>query len=199
MKKLLMFGGTFNPVHNGHVRLCRIIKEQIGADLTVIVPTYAPVHKSTANELAPSEDRLAMCRLAFDGENETVSDLEISKQRPCYSYETLDQLHKAYPDFELYMACGSDMLLSLHTWRNPQRICELATVCAMSRGDSYSLLTDYINRHSDMGLRAVIVDLPPVELSSTELRKRLGAGESINGYVPDSVADYIRERGLYKC
>lgn len=199
MKKILMFGGTFNPVHNGHVRLCRTLAERIGADLTVIIPTYSPVHKKTGDELEPSADRLAMCRLAFDGERETVSDLEIAKGRPCYSYETLEELQKEYPDAELYMACGSDMLLSLHTWRKPERIYELATVCAMSRGDDFSVLADYVEQFSKKGLRAVIVDVPPIELSSTELRKKLEKGENIEDDVPKKVADYIRERGLYSC
>ncbi len=199
MKKILMFGGTFNPVHNGHVRLCRMISERIDADLTVIVPTYSPVHKNTGDKLESSTDRLNMCRLAFDGENELVSDMEIAKGRPCYSYETLEELHEIYRDSDIYMACGSDMLLSLHTWRNPERIYELATVCAMSRGDEFATLSDYVQAHRSEGLRAIIIDAPPVELSSTELRNKLENGESIEGLMPDKVAEYIRERGLYSC
>ncbi len=199
MKKILMFGGTFNPVHNGHVRLCRTLTERIGADLTVIIPTYSPVHKNTGDELESSEDRMAMCRLAFDKETELVSDIEIAKGRPCYSYETLEALKELYPNGELYMACGSDMFLSLHTWRNPKRIYELATVCAMSRGDDFSLLCDYAESHRNDGLHAVIVDVPPIELSSTELRRRLAKGESIEDSVPKKVAEYIRERGMYSC
>ncbi len=194
-----MFGGTFNPVHNGHVRLCRTLAERIGTDLTVIIPTYSPVHKAAGDELCSCEDRLNMCRIAFDKECEIVSDLEIAKDRPCYSYETLEELHLLYPYAELYMACGSDMLLSLHTWRKPERIYELATVCAMSRGDDYSKLAEYAELYSEKGLRAVIVDVPPIELSSTELRERLARGEDIRDSVPDKVADYIRERGLYSC
>ncbi len=199
MKKVLMFGGTFNPVHNGHVRLCRTLAERIGADITVIIPTYSPVHKDAGDELCSSDDRFAMCRLAFDGDCEIVSDIEIAKGRPCYSYETLEELHRIYPDAELYMACGSDMFLSLHTWRNPERIYELATVCAMSRSDDYTELTEYAELYRDSGLRAVIVDVPPMELSSTEIRERLEQGQSIDDDVPDTVADYIRERGLYSC
>lgn len=194
-----MFGGTFNPVHNGHVHLCRVMAERINADLTVIIPTYSPVHKDSGRELAPSLDRLAMCRLAFNGESETVSDLEIAMGKPCYSYETLERLHSMYPDSELYMACGSDMLLTLHTWRNPERIYELATVCAVSRGDDFSQLVAYEEQYRDKGLRAIIVDAPPVEISSTELRAAICRGEDVSQYVPAAVTDYIKERGLYSC
>ena len=194
-----MFGGTFNPVHNGHVRLCRTLAEKISADRVIIVPAFSPVHKDTGKSLADASDRMQMCELAFDGDNETVSDIEISQGRPCYSFETLERLHEMYPDSRLYMACGSDMFLTLHSWRSPEKIYALATVCVMSRGDDCSLLCEYEKAHRADGLNALIVDMPPVKISSTQVRAAVRAGESIDALVPPKVAQYIAQRRLYLC
>lgn len=192
-----MFGGTFNPVHNGHVRMVREIARYIGADKTVIVPTFVPVHKSVGSELADARDRLNMCALAFDMPNETVSDIEVAQDRPCYSYETLTKLKSEYPDCQLYMACGSDMFLTLHTWKEPQTIYRLATVCVVSRRENYSELYEYAEKEKKNGLRSVIIDVPPLDISSTQIRDGIKSGKDVSDKMPNRVYEYIREHGLY--
>jgi len=196
MKKILIFGGTFNPVHNGHVYMCRTLSDNIGADDVYIVPTFTPVHKNVDNTLVSSEHRLNMCKLAFDRENEFVSDIEIKQGRPCYTYETLTWISEANPDAQLYLACGSDMFLSLHTWRNPQILFDNATICAMSRQEDYCALKQYAEKHSSNGLKSIIVDAEPMIVSSTQIRNNINLKGDFSG-VPQQVADYIKRNNLY--
>lgn len=197
MKKILVFGGTFNPVHNGHIYMCRQIADSINADLTLIIPTFSPVHKNVDNSLVSSEHRLNMCKLAFDRENEVVSTIEIEKGRPCYSYETLTWIQDIYPDAQLYLACGSDMFLSLHTWRNPQIIFEKAIICAVARDNDRDKLVDYAKIHCDNGLNSIIIDCQSVEVSSTEIRQALKLNNATGDLLPQKVEDYIRKHGIY--
>jgi len=196
MKKLLIFGGTFNPVHNGHIYMCRTIADYIKADEVHIVPTFSPVHKDVDNTLVNSEHRLNMCRLAFDRNNEIVNSIEIDKGRPCYSYETLTWLSEEHPDAQLYLACGSDMFLSLHTRRNPEVIFDKAIICAISREENYQILQDYAEKNKDNGLRSIIIEAQPMIVSSTKIRsdiKTLGSYDDL----PLAVAEYIRKNRLY--
>ncbi len=196
MNKILVFGGTFNPVHNGHVYMCREIADQIKADKTLIIPTYSPVHK-TVDKLTGCDHRINMCKLAFDLPTESVCTIEIDKGRPCYTYETLSWLKASYPDSELYLACGSDMFLTLHTWKNPEIIFDLATVCAVSRKNDIDRLKEYSNKYHSMGLKSIVIDCQPVIISSTEIRDRLKLGENVDNHLSPKVASYIRKNGLY--
>lgn len=196
MKKILIFGGTFNPVHNGHVYMCRVLSDNIGADEVYIIPTYTPVHKEVDESLVSSEHRVNMCRLAFDKDNEFVSDIEIRQGRACYTYETLTWFSEANPDAQLYLACGSDMFLSLHTWRNPQVLFEKATICAVARQKDYEQLKAYANEHSVDGLNSIIVDTEPMIVSSTQIRKNIKLKGDFSD-VPQQVEAYIKRNKLY--
>ena len=196
MKKILIFGGTFNPVHNGHIYMCRTLSDYIDADEVYIIPTFTPVHKEVDKSLVSSEHRLNMCNLAFDRKNEFVSDLEVKQGRPCYSYETLTWFSESCPDAQLYLACGSDMFLSLHTWRNPQILFEKAIVCAVSRQEDYGALKHYAEKHSRDGLRSIIVDAEPMIISSTQIRDNIKFKDDFSG-MPEQVADYIKRNNLY--
>ncbi len=196
MKKIMIFGGTFNPVHNGHVYMCRMLADNIGADDVYIVPTFSPVHKDVADSLIDSQHRLNMCEFAFDRSNEHICDFEIKQGRGCYSFETISWFKERFPDAELYFACGSDMFLSLHTWRNPKFIFDNVTVCAISREDDYSLLTDYAERYKKDGLKSIIVTAKPMIVSSTEIRNDIKSNGNYDG-LPSKVAEYIKSNGLY--
>ncbi len=196
MKKILVFGGTFNPLHNGHVNMCRKIAEHINADEVLIVPTYLPVHKS-ADFLTDSVHRVNMCKLAFDLPTESVCTIEIEKGRPCYSYETLTWLNEIYKDAQLYLACGSDMFLSLHTWRKPDIIFEKAIVCAISRKNDLDKLVEYSKKHEGNGLKSIVINCKPIIISSTEIRDKIKQGENVDSYLPPKVISYIRKNGLY--
>ena len=196
MEKILIFGGTFNPVHNGHVYMCRKIADYINADKVYIIPTYAPVHKDATKVLISSEHRVNMCQLAFDRENEFVNDIEIKQGRPCYSFETLTWLSEEHKVAQLYLACGSDMFLSLHTWKNPKIIFDKAIICAISRQNDLENLVNYANLYAPEGLRSVIVDAESIIVSSTQIRDNIRLNNDFNG-LPKKVAQYIKRNKLY--
>lgn len=190
-----IFGGTFNPPHNGHKKLAREFAGRLSLDLLLIIPDYIPPHKSAEN-LAGEEDRLNMCRLCFDDEIMRVSDIEIARKGRSYTVNTLEQLKEEYADDELFFLMGSDMLLSFHTWREPERILDYAVICAAERldGETEKLkayVDEYFPHRKD---RFIIMDFDPVEISSTEIRNgKISESE----FLPEKVAAYIKERGLY--
>ena len=122
MDKLGIFGGTFNPIHNGHVSLAKHYIQALGLDELLVIPTKQPPHKS-APDLAPASARLRLCRLAFAGVPEAVvSDMEIVRSGKSYTVDTVAQLRAMYPHAELYLLVGSDMFLTFSQWRQWQRI-----------------------------------------------------------------------------
>ncbi len=190
-----IFGGTFNPPHNGHKKLAREFAGRLSLDLLLIIPDYIPPHKSAEN-LAIEEDRLNMCRLCFDDEIMLVSTIEIDRKGRSYTVSTLEQLKREYADDELFFLMGSDMLFSFHTWKEPERILDYAVVCAAERFDGETeKLKAYVDKFfSGRKDRFIIMDFDPVEVSSTEIREGI---KYDSGYLPEKVAAYIQERGLY--
>ena len=183
-----IFGGTFNPPHLGHLRLCKAFAEQMHLERVLVIPTFIPPHKA-APDLASCEDRLEMCRRMFSTDSRfCVTDMEIVRGGKSYTVETLETLHRQYPGDELFLLVGSDMLESFDTWYRAQDILKLCTLCAAPREHELSLCDD----------RAVLLrDFVPIEVSSTELRERVRLGEDISPCVGAQVADYVREQMLY--
>lgn len=129
MKKIAMFGGTFNPIHNGHLCLAKTFVRQLQLDKVLLVPTYAPPHKQYQDTTSP-EDRFQMCRLAAEDINDLEAlDLEIKRQGPSYTVDTLCQLKKEHPEEELYLITGGDMFLTIQNWKEAQEIMRLAVIC----------------------------------------------------------------------
>ena len=127
MKKLIFFGGTFDPPHNEHIAELKAAIEETGAEKAIIMPTSSPPHKETFFK-ATDADRLEMCRLAFgDINGAEVSDFEINAGGKSYSYVTLDYLKKKYPDYKILFLMGTDMLASFDKWKYPEKILSLAT------------------------------------------------------------------------
>lgn len=198
MKRCGLFGGTFDPIHNGHMALVRTLKEQLALDEMVLMPTAQPPHK-LKSEMAPAEDRLAMCRLAAAGcPGVTVSQLEIARGGASFTADTLDALCRQCPDTEWYLCMGADMFLSVETWRRFADIAAAAVLCTVPRsdGDRARLLT-HAARLEALGARCVVADMVKVDVSSTELRRRVHAGEPLDGLCPAAVADYIAAHRLY--
>lgn len=188
-----VFGGTFNPPHNGHKKLALEIPGRLSLDLLIIVPTHIPPHKE-ARMLADDEDRLNMCRLCFDEKNNVVSDIELKRDGKSYTVETLAQLKESYPDDKLYFIMGSDMLLSFHQWREPEKILELADICAVSRhkGETEKL-RNYVKKYfAEYKDKFTVLEFEPIDISSTEIRN-----SKDTSMLPAKVAEYIKERGLY--
>lgn len=196
-KKIAVFGGTFNPVHNGHLHLARSFAAAVGADRILLVPAFRPPHKR-APDLARAEDRLAMCRLAArDGPFE-ISTLELERGGLSYTADTLRELKRLEPGAELYLIMGEDMFLTIENWREPETIFSLATLCAAPRsGAGMSRLREHEAYLRSLGARTLVCGIPYLPVSSTQVRAAVRAGESIAELVPPAVADYIFQHHLY--
>lgn len=190
--KIGVFGGTFNPPHNGHVRLAKAAADELKLDKLLVIPSCIPPHKIAA-KLADGQERLEMCRLAFDCDPRfEVSPMELERGSRSYTVETLRELKALYPDSELYFIVGSDMLESFDKWYLWQEILSLSVLCAASREEGYS---PDLSRFGKLAERIKIITLDPLEVSSTQIRN--SAGEVSSELLDPKVAAYIREHGLY--
>ena len=198
MRKIAIFGGTVNPLHNGHIHLAKRFAEILHADSVLFIPTNVPPHKK-AFDLASAEDRLAMCRLAVESESLLqVSDMEIRRGGPSYTSETLRQLRAADPDAQLFLITGEDMFVTLEQWHDPETIYQFATVCAAPRSrEGMAALRRYAEDIGRKGARTRIENIKYLPVSSTQVRETVKAGRSIASLVPAPVERYIRENHLY--
>jgi nicotinate-nucleotide adenylyltransferase len=183
-----VLGGTFDPVHNGHLALAAAAREELALDEVLFVPAGQPWRKA-GREIASDEDRLAMLRLALAGEPAyRIATFELEREGPSYTADTLEALRAERPDDELFFLMGEDALADLPNWVRPDRIVGLATLAVARRSDG--------NGAADAE-RVVWLKMPLVPVSATDIRERVRRGEPIEDMVPPAVADYIRERGLY--
>ncbi len=191
-----IYGGAFNPVHKGHVKLAEEIKRKADLDKIIIMPSGVSPHKSSG-ELIDSEHRLEMCRLAFDDDYFQVSDLEIRREGKSYTVDTVVELKKIYPDDELFLIMGSDMLLSFHKWYRYEDILSLVTICATTRQGDIS--TEELKSYAADILKkeVAIMDFEPFECSSTKVRNALLSGEDAASLIGEKVMAYISENALY--
>lgn len=194
-----IYGGTFDPIHKGHTRLLLTAEKLCGLDKVIVMPDRIPPHK-IREDMASPEDRLAMCRLAFSGyENIEVSDWEIKREGKSYSVLTLRHLKKLYPEDRLWFIMGSDMLTSFTKWYCYEEILTLSGLICMTRykGDDAELEAAAEELRSKGG-RIKILPAEAFEVSSSQLRKLISDGGSINEYLDSSVTEYINSKGLYR-
>lgn len=189
--KIGLFGGTFNPVHTGHVKLVENFKEKLGLDKVLVIPTAQPPHKE-AKELVSAEDRINMCKMAF-GSLAEVSDIEISRGGKSYTVLTLEELKKIYKDDELYFLVGSDMLLSFKRWYRWEDILSMCTLCATDRNNEESCK----EADPDFFEKIIFCDFEKTVVSSSEVREKLERKEDVAHLIPEKVLNYIKEKGLY--
>lgn len=197
MTKTGIFGGAFNPVHNGHVNLAREAIEQLKLRKLLIIPTYESPHKAT--KLLPFDTRMEMCRLAFEGISDkcevTVSDIERQMGGVSYTINTIRELAGQCPEAQFYLLIGGDMLFSFREWYKYESILKESKVCAVARGgDNF---TDMLEFAAEMG-RVKVLPTNVVDVSSTEIRGKLAAGKDISELVPQNVAEYIAANDLYR-
>ena len=199
MKKTVIFGGTFNPFHLGHLKLTEEVIKLIGPNRFILMPTHIPPHK-IARELMSDEDRLEMCRLAVKDLPEVeVSDYEIKAGGKSYTVRTLEHFHRLFPDEELYFAMGSDMLATFLSWYMPERIIQLGTLVCNCRDEADRAVCEEVRAKIEaLGGRCVLTDCEPLVCSSTDIRDRIDRGEPIDDLVPKAVAEYIERKGLYR-
>lgn len=195
--KLGIFGGAFNPVHNGHINLAEKYIDILGLDLLYVIPTGNPPHR-TCKDFAPEKARLDMLKAAFSGVKKAlVSDMEFRRGGKSYTYDTVQTLKSDYPGADLYLLVGEDQFLKFEEWYKYKDILNDVTLCTAARGDtSRKRLMDFAKKHFG-GVRVYIADFEPVVVSSSEIRDKLKENRDISGLVPQSVLDYIKEKGLY--
>ena len=200
MAKIGFFGGTFNPIHNAHLRIAQEAKERFGLDRMLLVPSGFSWMKDP-KEIASREDRLRMAELAAEEcEGFEVSTIETDQEGPTYSCETLQKLKALYPEDEICFIIGADQLMILEQWKKPEEIFRLATILVADRGgfDRQEMEDKAAELMERYGARIFIYHMEASELSSTDLREQIRNGEDIRGCVPDKVAEYIEKKELYR-
>ena len=198
MQRIGLMGGSFNPIHRGHVNLARTALDEGCAERVLFLPTGNPPHKKSG--LADKLDRLAMVRLAIEGEADMdVCREEVDREGVIYTVDTLGILKERMPDADFSYIIGADSLRALHTWKRPETLitlCRFLVVMRPGEGESETLEAAQLWR--SRGAEIGFLRMAPMDISSTEIRRRVAAGEPVGDLVPDGVAAYIRAHGLYK-
>lgn len=204
MSKFGILGGTFDPIHNGHLALGMACAKELHLGRILLIPTAAPPHK-TAGE-TPAGHRLEMCRLAaeeFHGLSDFsfgVSDIEILRGGKSYTSDTLPDLKKIYINADFHLIMGADMFVTLRQWHQFEKLKETAVFCVCPRVGAYvpgHVLSEYADglKHDGCRVRIIPADLP--EISSSQIRKLIAQGKPVTGLIPESVERYIVENGVY--
>lgn len=196
--RLGVLGGTFDPPHLGHLVLADQARRQLGLEHVLWLPAGDPWRKA-AQAVSAKERRLAMVRLAVAGNPAfEVCALELEREGPTYSVDTLAALSEAHPGAELFFLLGADALEDLPHWHEPERLIALATLVVAARGEGRPAAEALDRVVAGLSSRLAWVEMPRLDISATDLRRRAAAGESLRYLVPDAVAAYIEEQGLYR-
>lgn len=199
MKKYGIFGGSFNPIHYGHLMICEYIKEEMGLDKVIFIPTGNPPHKDLG---VSAEDRYEMVRLAISPNPDfEISDIETTRVKLSYTVDTIRELKKIYKEEKLYFLIGLDSLFQLKTWKKIGDLSqEIEFVVALRPGyiDKEEINKEIDFLRDNFGTRINLIKTPLYEISSTDLRDRIHEGKSLRYLIPKKVLDYIEESGFYK-
>lgn len=198
-----ILGGTFNPIHNQHLLLAECAYEQLSLEKILLIPSGISYLKKDIGVL-PADIRYAMCiKATEDIDHFEVSDIEIKREGNSYTRDTLEELTAFYPDTDFYYIIGADTLFMLEKWKDPGYIFSHCILAVASRLDGMKYTDDRIEEkireyeiHYDAHI--VVIDIPVSGLSSSMIREAASKGEDISRYVPEKVADYISENGLYR-
>ena len=197
--KLGIYGGAFNPPHEGHIRAAAYGAEALGLSKVLLIPTNISPHKASPRNTATPAQRLRMLEIAAEGNKALqVSDIEVTRGGQSYTFETVLQLQKENPDTRLVLFMGTDMFLSFLNWKNPQIILENADIGVFYRGDrnEEAQIAKQAELLRTMGGVVHLIENPVTQISSTVLRSLLVFG-SAGDYLPAGVEDYVRKEGLY--
>ena len=199
MEKIGIYGGTFNPLHTGHLHAAKQAIETLELDKLILIPDRIAPHKEIPEGTATPEQRMEMLRIATKNEPKMeVSDIELKREGKSYSYLTVEQISREYPNAKLYLLMGTDMFTSFHTWVEPERITAKAALAVMYRGDKgeAEAIEEAKARMESRGAEVVLVKNDVIAISSTQMR-RLLAFQCAGPFLPEGVEDYIRAEGLY--
>ena len=201
-KKIGIMGGTFDPVHVGHLILGEKAYEQLGLDSVWFMPSGNPPHKRNRQGRASNEERISMVQKAIEGNPHfELSLIEMNEDGYTYTYRTLERLRQQNPDTDYYFIIGADSLMAIETWVHPERIFPTCTILATYRDEikTKEEMDQQIHHLSEKyGAQVLLMETPLMPVSSHELRASLQAGESVSAYVPDAVCGYIKEHQLYR-
>jgi nicotinate-nucleotide adenylyltransferase len=198
--RLGILGGTFNPPHAGHLALARDALSELGLDVVLLMPAHTPPHKPAAADAATPQQRLAMCELAADGvQGVRACALEVDREGPSYTVDTLQEIHDAHPKARLTLIVGADMALTLASWRQPKRLLELADLAIAERsGAGREQVLDALEPlHVESG-RVRFLTMQPIDVSSSAVRERIAEGRPAQGLLPGEVGSYVESHHLYE-
>lgn len=186
--KIGIYGGSFNPIHNGHIYIAKFVLEELKLDKLLIIPVGNPSHRE--DSLCDGKLRLEMCKLAFEKEEKIeVSDIEVVSKNVCYTYDTLLEVMKLYPNSEYFEIIGEDSGAYFHKWKNYQEILNLAKVVILQRKGYETPLKNPNIIH---------IKNKFLNFSSTEIRRSIEADSSIENMVPKEIEEFIKNKKLYK-
>jgi nicotinate-nucleotide adenylyltransferase len=189
--KVGLLGGMFDPIHLGHLRAAEVVREALALTQVLFVPAAVPPHRA-APTAAPL-DRYAMVALATAGHPAFVpSDLELRREGPSYTVDTVAALRERHPGAEIVLVVGSDNLPLIAQWREPERLLQMCTLAVVERPGAPAEATRL------PAARVARVEARALPIASRDLREAVRAGRSVRHLVPDGVADYIEKRGLYR-
>jgi nicotinate-nucleotide adenylyltransferase len=190
--KVGVLGGTFNPPHVAHLIAAETVRDHLKLNKIIFIPAATPPHKLNV-EIIPAEQRLQMVKLAIrSNPSFELSDVELKRNGPSYTVDTLVDLKNKFPKDDLYFLTGIDLLLEFHTWKSPDRILEICTLVAMNRPGF-----DLAKIDKDLLRKVELISVPALDISSTFIRRQVKAGKSIKYLVPFEVEKYIRESSIY--
>lgn len=199
MARVGILGGTFNPPHIAHLVCASEAAAQLGLDRVLLTPVAMPPHKQASGDPGPAE-RLELCRLAIAGDARLdLCDLEVVRGGASYTSDTLRELHARSPQAELTFILGADIALGLETWREPEAVLELATLAIAERtGAGHDEIAAHLEQAFGGRARLCFFDMPRIDVSSSEIRRRVRDGRPIRHLVPGAVAERIERLGLYR-
>nr|WP_320192331.1 nicotinate-nucleotide adenylyltransferase [uncultured Desulfobacter sp.] len=210
-----LFGGTFNPIHNGHLGIIQYVKAQYAFDTIILYPSALPPHKPNRN-LASARDRLTMVRDAVKNLNGfQVSDIELQRKGPSFTIDTICEFKRIFgSQTRFHLLLGSDAFFDTPSWKQAYHIFKALPVIVMQRGEKTGMapFASFIDEHVSKGYKLKdnnifvhdrlypirICNVPRIDISSTQIRNRIKAGKSISGLVPEDVKTFIRTKDLYK-
>ena len=199
MARIGIYGGTFNPPHLGHIRAALTAVDTLGLDRLLVIPDRIAPHKQLPEDSASPEQRLEMLQLALHGKDKIeVSDLELRREGKSFTYETVEQLHSLYPNDQLILLMGTDMFLTFHQWREPERILRHAQLGVFYRGTpgEKKRIRERKQEMEQEGYPIHLIENEVVDISSTQLRRML-VFRCAGPFLPEGVEAYIRSHGLY--
>ncbi len=197
MRRIGILGGTFNPIHYGHLLMAENALEQLALDEVLFAPAGDPPHKGDDGLIAPQE-RVSLVELAIAGQpGFRLTRIDLDHEGPSYTWRLLERCHEAWPGIQLHFILGGDSLSEFHTWSRPDRVLELARIAVIPRPGALPG-NAAIDRVPGLRERLDIVDVPLCDVSSTEIRRRVAAGQTIRYLVPEVVRLRILGTGLYQ-